>query len=95
MELIHEQNRIFATDDSGKTVAEVLFPDAGEGLVRITSTRVDPSLRGQGVAARLLEAAARQLRSQGKKAVPVCSYAQVWFERNSAYADLLAKDPGQ
>ena len=33
MELQKEKNRIFAVDNSGKLVAEITFPDAGNGLV--------------------------------------------------------------
>ena len=90
MKLSHQPNRIFAADDEGKLLAEIDFPDAGEGLVQITHTFVDPSLRGQGVASQLVQAAAEQLRRQGKKAIPICSYAKAWFERHSEYADLLA-----
>ena len=61
MELQKEKNRIFAVDNSGKLVAEITFPDAGNGLVDIDHTFVDDSLRGQGAAGQLVEAAAKQI----------------------------------
>lgn len=48
------------------------------------------SLRGQGVADRLVRAAADQIRGEGRKARPVCSYARAWFDRHPEEGDLLA-----
>ncbi len=93
MELIYEQNRIFSVDNDGKLLAEIVFPDLGEHLVKITRTFVDPSLRGQGAASALMLAAAQKLRQEGKKAVPLCSYAKAWLERHPEYADLAAEIP--
>lgn len=91
MDFIHEPNRIYVTNETGKTIAEVLFPDEGKDTVNITHTFVDSSLRGQGMAGKLLEEVARQLRSDGKKAYPTCSYAVKWFPEHPEYCDLLAK----
>ncbi|MCI7301099.1 MAG: GNAT family N-acetyltransferase [Clostridiales Family XIII bacterium] len=90
MELQKEKNRIFAVDNSGKLVAEITFPDAGNGLVDIDHTFVDDSLRGQGAAGQLVEAAAKQIASDGKKARITCSYAVKWFEKHEEYRDILA-----
>ncbi len=88
MEFCHEPGRIFALDESGRLLAEVTFPRR-EGVAEIDHTFVDPSLRGQGVAGQLLQAAADTLRAQGLKARPTCSYAVRWFETHPEYADLL------
>ena len=52
-------------------------------------TFVDDTLRGQGVAGQLLQAAADQIRAEGKRARATCSYAEIWFERHPEEADLL------
>ena len=88
MEFCHEPGRIFALDESGRLLAEVTFPRR-ESVAEIDHTFVDPSLRGQGVAGQLLQAAADTLRAQGLKARPTCSYAVRWFETHPEYADLL------
>ena len=80
MDFIQESERIFARDGEGRLLAEVTFP-VREGVAEIDHTFVDPSLRGQGVAGQLLQAAAAALRERGLKARPVCSYAVRWFER--------------
>ena len=48
------ENKIWAEDESGKTLAVIDFPSIGENLVEITHTEVDPSLRGQGIVGALL-----------------------------------------
>lgn len=92
MDFLHERGRIYLADDTGRTVAEVLFPAESDGTVDITHTAVDSSLQGQGVADRLIEAVAEQLRSQHKKTRLTCSYAVKWFSRHPEYKDLIIKE---
>lgn len=88
MNFCSEPGRIFARDESGRLVAEVTFPQQG-GVAVINHTFVDPSLRGQGVAGQLLQAAADTLRQQGLRAHPTCSYAVHWFSVHPDQQDLL------
>ena len=89
MEFIHEIDRIYANDESGRLVAEVAFPATGPDAVVINHTFVDPSLRGGGVAGQLMKAAYERIKRDGKKATATCSYAVSWFERNEGYRDIL------
>lgn len=91
MDFIYQSNRIYAVDSAGKLLAEVIFPGSSEKVVEITHTFVDESLRGQGVAGKLMEALAQKLRDEGKTAVPACSYAAAWFESHPEASDLNAK----
>lgn len=88
MNFSQEEGRIFAVDGEGRLLAEVTFPTR-DGVAVIDHTFVDTSLRGQGVAGQLLQAAADAVRAQGRKARPVCSYAVRWFEQHPEQADLL------
>lgn len=92
MEFLHAPGRIWMTDDKDHMIAEIDFPYDGDGVVNITHTFVDDSLRGQGVAGQLVQEAAEQLRREGKKARLTCSYAQVWFKRHKEYADLIVSE---
>ncbi|WP_411677622.1 GNAT family N-acetyltransferase [Caproicibacter sp.] len=93
MELKHEPERIFFLDQAGKTVAEVTFPQIRKGVVDINHTFVDDSLRGQGIASRLMEEVVKTLREEGKQAVLTCSYAKKWFSDHKEYSDLQPKQP--
>ncbi len=82
------KNRI-EYEENGKMLAEVDFPVEYLDNVCIIHTYVDKSLRGQGVAAKLLELTAEELRKTKRKAVPKCSYAVKWFEEHPEQADIL------
>ena len=72
-----------------KKKGEVTFPPIDEDTVNINHTFVDSSLRGMGMAGKLMEAAAREIRKEGKKAVLSCSYAIKWFDSHEEYKDIL------
>ena len=55
MEFQKSEGRIFARDETGKLVAEITFPTVAEGVADIDHTFVDESLRGQGVAGKLVQ----------------------------------------
>lgn len=89
MNFIEEKDRIFLSGQEGETIAIVSFPEEKPGVVNITHTIVDPSLRGQGVADKLLTSLAEKLHKEHKKAVLTCSYAVKWFEEHPNERDLL------
>lgn len=71
-------------------VAVLDYEPQGEGVVAFTHTFVPPELRGKNVAAILTKFALDDVRMQGKKVVPQCSYVATYLERNKEYADLRA-----
>lgn len=89
MDFIKEKHKIYLKDDQNHMLAVVTFPKQSEGVVNIDHTFVDPSLRGQGVAGKLMEAAVAYFRSANIKAKPTCSYAVKWFEEHPECADVL------
>lgn len=91
MEFQKSEGRIFSLGEDGKVLAEVTFPTGEDGVADINHTFVDESLRGQGVASKLLRAAADEIRAQGKKARLTCSYAVTWFQRHPEEQDLVEK----
>ena len=87
-----EDHRAVYYDEDQEMKGEVTFPSIDhidQDTVEINHTFVDPSLRGMGMAGKLMEAAAGEIRRQGKKAVLTCSYAVKWFESHKAYQDIL------
>ena len=81
MEFIRESNRIYLTNEEGVVIAEITFPELKEGVCTINHTFVDASLRGQGVAGMLMEAAVETIQKQGKQIEATCSYAIGWLEK--------------
>lgn len=83
MEFIHEPNRIYGTDENGKVLAEITFPETEPGVYTIDHTIVDGSLRGQGVAGKLVQAAVDDIKAKGGEVRATCSYAVGWLEKHS------------
>ena len=83
---------MYAVHSDGKPYCICAGGPAAEfapGVVNIDHTFVDEALRGQGVAAQMMERIARSLRETGRKAIPTCSYAKKWFGQHPEYADVL------
>lgn len=89
MKFQHEDNRIFVENEKGVEVAVVTFPDLNEGVVNINHTYVDSSLRGQGVASKLMLELSKKLRKDNKKGLVSCSYAVKWFNEHEEYKDVV------
>lgn len=89
MDFIVTPNRIYLENEAGEEIAYVTLEGTG-AVWDLTHTVVDGSLRGQGVAAKLVDAAVEEARKQGKKINPVCSYAQKKFDEVEAYRDMRA-----
>ena len=83
MEFIHEQNRIYGTDENGKVIAEITFPKTEPGVYTIDHTIVDSSLQGQGIAGKLVQAAVDDIKSKGGEVRATCSYAVKWLEKHN------------
>ena len=60
MEYQSEPYHIFCTDDAGKCVAEITFPETEAGVCCIDHTFVDDSLRGMGIAGELVSRAGKR-----------------------------------
>ena len=89
MNFNYDKNRIYLPDDRDNTLAEVTFPSISDDTVNINHTFVDHSLRGQGVAGKLMKETAKFLQDQNKKEVLTCSYAVKWFGEHPEYEHLI------
>jgi hypothetical protein len=92
MDFKYDSDRIYLENEKGECIAEVTFPKVSENKVNVNHTYVDGSLRGQGVADKLMTALAKDLKKSNKKAVATCSYAVDWFEKHPEYSDLTTTE---
>lgn len=92
MDFIYEPNRLYNTAKDGSILAEIDFPKMeNEDAIIITHTFVDPSLRGQGIANKLLDQVVLIARENNLKIKPECSFAKRVFELTPKYQDLIFK----
>ncbi len=78
-----EESRIYMSDEAGKVIAEITFPQTAEGEYTIDHTFVDESLRGQGIASKLVQAAVDEIEKKGGKVRATCSYAVSWLAKHA------------
>jgi predicted GNAT family acetyltransferase len=89
MDFIRDDSWIYSKDENGNVVAEVTFPVVEAGVVMINHTFVDDTLRGQGVAAMLMEEAYSAIKENGQKAIVTCPYAVSWYGQNPQKNDIV------
>jgi uncharacterized protein len=83
-----ERSGAFVIQKDGERLAEMTYSPAGD-RISIDHTWVSESLRGHGVARRLLDAAVTWLRTTNTRVVARCPYAKKELERDPALRDLL------
>ncbi|MBU3844368.1 MAG: N-acetyltransferase [Candidatus Anaerobiospirillum pullicola] len=73
----------FIYEEDGKQ-AYVTY-ETYEGCFDVRKTFVPEEMRGQGIAAQLVECAYNYAKLQGLKCTATCSYAMKWLERHPEY----------
>ncbi|MEU9246016.1 GNAT family N-acetyltransferase [Streptomyces shenzhenensis] len=71
----------------GERVGLTAYRDHGDQRV-FYHTEVDDAFAGQGLAGRLIEEALTDVRTGGKRVVPVCRYVAGFLHRHQEFADL-------
>ena len=82
MDFKKEENRIYAENENGETLAEVTFYEIEKGKYNIDHTFVDDSLRGQGIGSKLVKEAVKTLTEKGAQIEATCPFAQKWLSGN-------------
>lgn len=87
IQVVHNprENR-FETIIDGK-LCKLDYLQNGSNFV-ITHVGVHPSLRGQGVAGKIVEAGLEHARENSFRVVPMCSYAAAYIRRHPEHAGL-------
>ncbi len=87
-----ENNKTWIEDDKGRQIAILEYPEVKPGLVNLVHTEVVPEMNGQGLAGKITEYVANEIRKQGIKAELSCSYSIRWFSKHPEFNDIL-NDP--
>jgi predicted GNAT family acetyltransferase len=74
--------------EGGTAVAE--YERRGD-VVAITHTGVPRALEGRGIGSRLVKETLADIRAQGLKVLPLCSFVAAYIENHPEERDLLAR----
>lgn len=91
MEEIKKGKNMFYIGDENSPIAKIVFNLNENNDLVVQSTKVDDSLRGKGIAGKLLSKVVELARQENKKIIPVCSYAVKVLNSSDEYMDVLAK----
>jgi predicted GNAT family acetyltransferase len=94
LKLKKASNGYYVGDSAQEAVARITYVTKEPDIIIIDHTFVDPSLRGQGIALKLVDEMVMFARNHKKKIIPVCSYAVKVLERDPKYNDVLLRDHG-
>ncbi len=64
------------------------------GTIVLTHTFVPEAYEGRGVGAQLVAAALTDIRRQGLKVVPQCSFVAVYIKRHPEWSDMVSETAG-
>ena len=78
----------FFIERDGKRIAEQVYKRLDQHRVVIVHTGVDDSLRGQGIARRLLDTFVAWARETGTRVAATCPYAKAQFEKDPSIQDV-------
>lgn len=81
MSISKQGNAFIYSNDDGSKGGEITFRPQSENVIIADHTYVDPALRGQGVAAKLLDALAEYARDNDLRIKAHCSYVVDAFSR--------------
>ncbi len=84
--------RFYKENEEHEKIAEITYKAVEEGVVETDHTFVDPSLRGQGVAEKLVDRLVEEMEKEGKKIRPICPYVVKLFERKPEKYGHIAVD---
>ena len=79
----------FFLEVEGEKLALMTYSHAGPDKFIIDHTEVDPSLKGQGVGYKLIEASVEYARKNNLMVIPLCPFANAVFKKNRDYSDVL------
>lgn len=79
-------------DPTDEVVGYVDYVAEPEQVV-LTHTVVPERYAGRGYAGEIVKFVLDDIRSSGKKVVPVCSYVQAYIKRHPEYADMAVPVP--
>lgn len=92
MKVIHEQYEnkgAFVAQEDGKNAGEMTYSKAGDKMIIIDHTEVDPAFGGKGVGKKMVLAAVDFAREHHIKILPLCPFAKAAFDKDESIQDVL------
>lgn len=86
----NEKKGSFEIYFEGNKAGEMTYTWAGDDKFIIDHTEVSEAYSGKGLAKQLVYAGAEYAKKNGKKVIPLCTYAKSVFDKNEDIRDVLS-----
>ncbi len=63
----------------------------GDDIYVLLHTEVPPAFEGKGIGSRLVKGALEQIKAEGKRFVPLCSFIAAYVRRHPEYEEFVAR----
>jgi uncharacterized protein len=80
----------FELDVEGQT-ALIDYRKRGEDIYVLYHTEVPAEFEGRGIGSRLVKGALEQIKAEGKRFVPTCSFIVAYVRRHPEYESFVAR----
>ena len=77
--------------ESGAVIGHITYEKEAEGVFNLTHTEIDPSKGGRGLGGLLVGYALEDIRTQGARAIPTCTFIEKYMNKHPEVADLRAR----
>ncbi|TVZ53172.1 GNAT family N-acetyltransferase [Dokdonia sp. Hel_I_53] len=85
-----EDRGIFYIKDENGVLSELTYSRNNSNILVIDHTETKVAQEGQGLASKLVAHAVQYAKEHNLKINPLCPFAEVQFDRNPAYKEVLA-----
>lgn len=76
--------------EAGETIGHITYEKVAEGIFDLTHTEIGPSRSGKGLGGLLVDYALGDIRAQGARAIPTCTFIEKYMNEHPAVVDLRA-----
>ncbi len=91
MNWLYEENRIYSVNDDNDLLAETTYVFKTKNEVIIDHTYVNPILRNQGIANKMLVLVMDHFKTKEYRVSATCSYANAWLKKHhEKYKDMIS-----
>src|SRR5699024_12300638 len=84
-EIVQGTNKFYIGENEAEPIAEITFKEKDANTIIVDHTYVSDTLRGQGVAGKLVDKIVSYAREQGVKIEPTCPYVKGKMEKSDVY----------
>jgi len=84
-----EKEQMTLLNEDGAKMGHIHFAPVNCQLVNIDHVFTEPAFRGQGIAAKMMEALLEYLSKQEKKAILTCPFAQRYVAEHPEWSHIL------